>query len=611
MGSPGSSQRPSRSTWLTRFVAVTLLLLVALGITHIPTNTSAQSSILVTTRDGGPGPIVASVDSTVAFMVSGLVPGVEFEASAWRDGECLTGTQLGSSETYRADANGNWSEGSVWTNVTQTWGIVATQGANVSNCFVVTWANPTPTPTPSPTPEPLVMTINGGPGPVTGTAGGTAVLGVTGLTPLEGFELHFTNGPTCTASYTPLYFTGVPRSSENITVGTFAPNQSYSYLAVQGGRTSNCVTISVPPEPTATNTPPPTATSTPEPTATPVPLVMTVNGGPGTVTGTSGGTANLGISGLTPLEDFELRFTNGPTCTASFSPLQQAGVPSSSTTITIGPFAPNQSYSYLAVQGGRSSNCVTITIPPDLTMTSNGSLGPIEVPVRTSVPLYASGAPANTQIRLVIFRDSSCQSMIGDAHKISDANGEADFGIIGLGSPNTWSFQLRYEGFFSNCLVVTWFAPTATPEPPTPTATPEPTATNTPEPTATNTPEPTATNTPEPTATSTPEPTATSTPEPTATATNTPVPTSTSTPVATATNTPQPIATSTPSPTSTATGGQGTIPSPSPSPTVPITELPNTGSGSNPTALAVGMMLAFAIAFGLFALIANGRRRRS
>ena len=28
-------------------------------------------------------------------------------------------------------------------------------------------------------------------------------------------------------------------------------------------------------------------------------------------------------------------------------------------------------------------------------------------------------------------------------------------------------------------------------------------------------------------------------------------------------------------------------------------------------ALAVGMMLAFAIAFGLFALIANGRRRRS
>ena len=27
--------------------------------------------------------------------------------------------------------------------------------------------------------------------------------------------------------------------------------------------------------------------------------------------------------------------------------------------------------------------------------------------------------------------------------------------------------------------------------------------------------------------------------------------------------------------------------------------------------LAVGMMLAFAIAFGLFALIANGRRRRS
>ncbi|MEZ4624654.1 MAG: hypothetical protein R2843_07680, partial [Thermomicrobiales bacterium] len=65
--------------------------------------------------------------------------------------------------------------------------------------------------------------------------------------------------------------------------------------------------------------------------------------------------------------------------------------------------------------------------------------------------------------------------MIGDAYTITDANGEVDFGTIGLGSPNTWSFQLRYEGFFSNCLVVTWLAPTATPEPPTPTATPEPT----------------------------------------------------------------------------------------------------------------------------------------
>ena len=96
-----------------------------------------------------------------------------------------------------------------------------------------------------------------------------------------------------------------------------------------------------------------------------------------------------------------------------------------------------------ATDGNRTSNCLElnwVAPPPDLELTSNGSVGPIEVPLSTNVPLYASGAPANTQIALLFFFDSSCQSSTGSASTLSDANGEADFGTVGLDSPATRSY---------------------------------------------------------------------------------------------------------------------------------------------------------------------------
>ena len=137
-------------------------------------------------------------------------------------------------------------------------------------------------------------------------------------------------------------------------------------------------------------------------------------------------------------------------------------------------------------------------------------------------------------------------------------------------------------------------------ETPTPTETPLPTATYTPVPTDTPTPVPIPTNTPTPlpTATHTPTPVPTDTPTPTATATatNTPAPTSTSTPTSTPepTRTPLPTSTSTPVPTATATN----TPTPVPTTVPPVVEEEDTGASGWIMAIIVTTVVALLVGAG-------------
>ena len=118
---------------------------------------------------------------------------------------------------------------------------------------------------------------------------------------------------------------------------------------------------------------------------------------------------------------------------------------------------------------------------------------------------------------------------------------------------------------------------TATPESPTPQATPSPQSTQTPTPTATGTatPQPTGTASPPPAVTATPPPTGTATPAPSATATPQPSTTATPAPVPpTAAATPPPTASAAPTATPPpATAAPATVPptasSPLPAPSAP------------------------------------------
>ena len=257
--------------------------------------------------NGSEGPLTVPLGADLNVSLTGLVPDSSLTVAWYVGADCGLG--------FSGVENGSASDTGTYSGTLEspsgapaTWFVRATNGPNNSNCVQVSWISapqsptpdptattappPTPTPTippsptptvtpspePSPTPDPgpLVLTVNGGAGPLIARAGDTAVLEMTGLVPLRDFQLHLSLQPTCTDAVTEIPFTGSASSYRYQVVGVFSAGSTYSYRVVQDGRTSNCVTISIPAASTATatSTTVPTATATvtvtpsPEPTAT-------------------------------------------------------------------------------------------------------------------------------------------------------------------------------------------------------------------------------------------------------------------------------------------------------------------------------------------------------
>ncbi len=569
------SRFPLASTFVRLGMLLCVVSALVLPVANSP-GASAQGSIALLVNGSG-GPVTVPLGTDVALSVSGLNPSSSFTVAWYTGADCGLGILAGTLSDIASDIGSYDSGLGAQPNTPASWQIRVDDGTNRSNCVQVTWeaqpdsptpippatntpvptatytpvptATYTPSPEPSPTPDPgpLGLTVNGGPGPITGKAGGTALLEMTGLIPGIGFELHLVLQPTCAIVDRPSTFNGSASSTRSQEVGIFAAGQSYSYLLVQGTRTSNCVTITVPPfgTATATSTAVPTATFTPVPTVTPSPTAT---------------------STVTPSPEPSSTPTNTvPTATTTAIPTSTT-TPTPTATSTPLPTATNT------------------PIPHGIALTADGSPGPLTVAVGTVLPLVGTGLTANGPFTYAAYDGGDCGlDLMAAQDFMADEEGEWTGSSLSSDQPVTWWIRLTDGPNNSNCVQISWqtAVPSPSPTPTTPvTATPTATATST--------------------ATSTAVPTATSTS--TAAATDPAEPTSTGDPTATAT------ADSTVVPTHDAPATDPTV-VPTLSPTSPVSALPNTGDGGSGTSPAMlGVLIGMSLALLVLAATQIGRR---
>lgn len=551
-----------RAAWLVVWLGVFVLtMLPQVGSAPIAT---AQGTINLT-ANGSSGSLTLPQGEMAYLAVSGLSPSATFGVYWYTGGGCGVGL-AGSQGNLLADESGAWNGTLDSVPVTPTtWWVRVDDGVDRSNCVAITWSAvisspttvptqvpptaippsptqipPTPTLEPSPTPDlgPLGLTVNGGPGPLISRAGDTALLQMTGLQPGVGFALRLSNQPTCTAEYVVISFNGNASTTRLQEVGVFGPNQSYSYLVVQGTRTSNCVTITIPPTATvpATNTAEPTAaTSIPTTTVEP------------TATSTSTTTA-----------------TTTPEATAM-------GTTVSTATTTPNPTATNPP----------DPTATTTPVPQSIVLMADGSLGPLTVPVGTSLALVGTGLTANGPFTHATYGGGDCGlGLITVQDLVADAAGEWIGGNLSSSTPVTWWIRVTDGPNNSNCVEITWDAGSAT-----------------------NTPVVTATATATSTATATLAPTSTAT----AAVTSTPAPSATSTPTATSVS----PGTVTPTEMVTATMTMAPI-DPTPTATSPVSALPSTGGSDNGASPGMlGVLLGMSLALLVLAVIQVDRKNRS
>jgi hypothetical protein len=165
-----------------------------------------------------------------------------------------------------------------------------------------------------------------------------------------------------------------------------------------------------------------------------------------------------------------------------------------------------------------------------LSLTFDGSVGPLERTINVSMPILGTGLTPSVPFTWNVYAGAGCSGPKRFSQVLDGSAGSTwDWSTLTNSTPEVLSYEISQNGRESNCITVTWVAPAPATEVPTEVPTEAPTEA----PTAVPTEAPTEAPTEEPTE----EPTETVAPTETATATETAIATGTADATATATTT--------------------------------------------------------------------------
>ncbi len=281
--------------------------------------------------------------------------------------------------------------------------------------------------------ESIMLTANGGPGPIVVDVGEAIDLVATGLTPDAGVQSTNAFGDC----------TGVQRSSVSQPVpasGTYEISPALDYPVTLGfwieseGVTSNCVIVTWASE------------SAPE---------LTVNGSAGPVEAPFGTLVNAVVSGLAPgapvaVQVGEFTCYNNP---ATVESGVAAGDGTFATTFLVAVVIP---YHLNVVSNGDNSNCVIVQgVQGSITLTGNGGFGPIVVSTGEPVDLLATGLVPDAHMRSSNFYGDCDGTSRSSVSQPVPASGTYESTWV-LDYPVTLGIVVESNGVSSNCVIVTW-----------------------------------------------------------------------------------------------------------------------------------------------------------